>query len=171
MAITTLSMVLTVFVLNMNFKTGTPVPPWFRKLSLGYMAYYLSMCSCEIEVPDDMKRNKNGKNKHRTYVTAHDSVPGHGPHGDALIELNAARSPMHLPVGGAHNGIDNCDQTFINQEKELSVLDKKKLEDSWAKDWQAIAKVFDRLFFWLFLLLIVATTLILFHPLWIDVDD
>jgi len=36
---------------------------------------------------------------------------------------------------------------------------------SWAKDWQRIAEIVDRLFFWAFLIGVVATTLLLFHPL------
>lgn len=35
----------------------------------------------------------------------------------------------------------------------------------WAKDWRRIAEIVDRLFFWIFLFGVVATTLLLFHPL------
>jgi hypothetical protein len=35
----------------------------------------------------------------------------------------------------------------------------------YSKDWQAVAEVVDRLFFWSFLMTIIAISLVLFHPL------
>ena len=35
----------------------------------------------------------------------------------------------------------------------------------YAKDWQKVAEVVDRMFFWVFLIAIVAVSLLLFHPL------
>ena len=37
--------------------------------------------------------------------------------------------------------------------------------DDYSKEWTRMAEIFDRLFFWLFLLAILVTTLVLFHPL------
>ena len=34
-----------------------------------------------------------------------------------------------------------------------------------AREWRKVAEVFDRLFFWLFLMAILISTLVLFHPL------
>lgn len=45
MAITTLSMVLTVFVLNLHHVTDKPVPPLVKKIVFLYMAPLLGMCS------------------------------------------------------------------------------------------------------------------------------
>lgn len=38
-------------------------------------------------------------------------------------------------------------------------------ETDFGKDWRRVAEVLDRLFFWLFLLAILISTLVLFHPL------
>ena len=45
MAITTLSMVLTVFVLNLHHIVDRPVPTWVRKLTLVYFAKILGVCA------------------------------------------------------------------------------------------------------------------------------
>ena len=51
-----------------------------------------------------------------------------------------------------------------NETMYLPQQQPEKPED-YSKDWKKIAEIFDRLFFWLFLLAIVISTLILFHPL------
>ena len=50
MAITTLSLVLTVFVLNLHYVTDRPVPRWAKKLVLVYLARLLCMCTFEAKV-------------------------------------------------------------------------------------------------------------------------
>ena len=45
------------------------------------------------------------------------------------------------------------------------ISDTEEEVKDFAKDWKLIAEVFDRLFFWLFLLAILISTVVLFHPL------
>ena len=57
--------------------------------------------------------------------------------------------------------------TSLGQENHSD--DDEEEEDQegqdYAKDWKKVAEVFDRLFFWLFLMAILISTLVLFHPL------
>ena len=70
-----------------------------------------------------------------------------------------------LPLNG---GVEEKPaEVFVNRERtdsECESLDQSSSEH-YAKDWTRVAEVFDRLFFWLFLLAILISTLILFHPL------
>jgi len=43
--------------------------------------------------------------------------------------------------------------------------DRKKENATYKQDWTRMAEIFDRLFFWFFLLAIIVTTLVLFKPL------
>ena len=54
--------------------------------------------------------------------------------------------------------------TFETETEEISDAEEAEKKD-YAKEWQCVAEVFDRLFFWLFLLAILISTLVLFHPL------
>lgn len=52
--------------------------------------------------------------------------------------------------------------------RRKSLSESKQKEDApkdYAKDWKKMAEVFDRLFFWTFLIAIVICTSVLFHPL------
>ena len=194
MAITTLSMVLTVFVLNLHHITDRPVPQWVKRLVLIYLARMMGIC---IKLDDD-KGNKmpkarnrrhggplgNHVNFRRTSVRLDDNDER-----TAIIELqpvgnSSNQSPMHtangdtertslmhdkvysdndsVPSGSPARGRFHYGTTtnLANQKK-----DDKQLEQEWARDWRRVAEVFDRLFFWLFLLAILISTLVLFHPL------
>ena len=52
-----------------------------------------------------------------------------------------------------------------NSRDETYCIQQTDKPEDYSKDWKKIAEIFDRLFFWLFLLAIVISTLILFHPL------
>ena len=194
MAITTLSMVLTVFVLNLHHITDRPVPQWVKRLVLIYLARMMGIC---IKLDND-KGNKVPKTRNRRHG---------GPLGNhvnfrrtsvrldnndertAIIELqpvgnSSNQSPMHtangdtertslmqdkvysdndsIPSGSpARGGFHYGTTTNLANQKK----DDKQLEQEWARDWRRVAEVFDRLFFWLFLLAILISTLVLFHPL------
>lgn len=60
-----------------------------------------------------------------------------------------------VECGGSTDGEDYVPAT---ESHEVPPVD-------FSRDWKKIAEVFDRLFFWLFLLAIFISTLILFHPL------
>ena len=173
MAITTLSMVLTVFVLNLHHVTDRPVPGWIKKMVLIYLAKVLGVCA-----PDSSYTPKIPQ-----------LLPGAGPPGHfnthyrrASVRVeNEASGSERLTVLEVHSGRSNtagmCHTaaTLQSESEESDAGDirhhPRNIENhtpsptDYAKDWRKVAEVFDRLFFWLFLLAILISTLILFHPL------
>ena len=65
------------------------------------------------------------------------------------LKYRTHRSPVH------HHNHENYDQSY-------TLLENKP---DYSKDWQKLAEVVDRLFFWIFLIAILAISLLLFHPL------
>ena len=69
---------------------------------------------------------------------------------------SAARGATSFTPGDANNyDSDVTDATAAAAAAELD----------YGKDWQKLAEVVDRMFFWIFLLAIIAMSLLLFHPL------
>lgn len=189
MAITTLSMVLTVFILNLHHITDRPVPKWLRRLVLVYLARLLCMCqyqppssSSAFDSDDEMDNNS----KYR--VTPNSLGQAIGSQIGILASLNgtlgngspaqtnnrakkstATRSNSH--GGGGNNvfvnphGVHYSSGFSYADDAPREKVDVKRLEEEWGREWRHLAEVVDRLFFWLFLSAIVITTLLLFHPL------
>ena len=156
MAITTLSMVLTVFVLNLHHVSDRPVPGWAKRLVFIYIARMLGMCSVS-EAHIQEKRRKSQTRMNSLYRRP--SGAAVDPEGDertAIIELHS-RAANGTPETTTAKSHENA-FTFSKPKEE------DKAED-YGKDWKRMAEVFDRLFFWLFLLAILVSTLVLFHPL------
>lgn len=158
MAITTLSMVLTVMVLNLHSISDRPVPPWIRMF-----------CARLPSVAAAMEREK----QHRQRVMGV-KLQGSGP---TIMEKQEydEHSPIMMNGGGVGEG-GNQETSFIPGHR-VRLLDNNNAftrdmdEDSdssqpdYSKDWTRLAEVVDRLFFWTFLIAIVAITILLFHPL------
>lgn len=164
MAITTLAMVATVFVLNLYGMKEKPVPPWAKTLFIIYLARFLCMCNCQT--PGERSYNDLEMNKRRTPTNplhhnkhnirrdkarsnSNDDVT---PWKSRTSETEPLRRPSSTPPG----------LTFV------PIHEKPRQEEAkidYSKDWIHVAAVFDRLFFWFCLLFIVVTTLLLFHPL------
>ena len=176
MAITTLSMVLTVFVLNLHHVSDRPVPRWLKKLILVYLARLLCMCSYDTK--QDVQEEQDRKNKYR--VTPNSLGKAIGNQIGLLASLNgtlgvnstANKNSRQRERGTGKNTFSsykhashfNSQYTYSNDDKK-DKADQKKMEEEWQRDWRHLAEVVDRLFFWLFLSAIVITTLLLFHPL------
>ena len=177
MAITTLSMVLTVFVLNLHHISDRPLPNWVRKLVLVYMARLLCMCSydpaaAEASTNQASAQEEARKKDNKYRVNPNSLGKAIGNQIGLLASLNGTL--------GVNNSRPNQQDRYYNQhdrhamhyrsqytygnEKKNSP-DPKRLEEEWARDWRRVAEVVDRLFFWIFLSAIVITTLLLFHPL------
>ena len=172
MAITTLSMVLTVFVLNLHHIQDRPVPPWAKTLFLRYLARMLCMCQY-IPNPEDEEATtvkEDKKNKYR--VTPNSLGKAIGNQIGLLASLNGT-----LGMGDQENRDSSSTQqldhhgsnytshyTFAEESRREKDFHKRK-EEQYAKDWKHLAEVVDRMFFWLFLSAIIITTLLLFHPL------
>ena len=167
MAITTLSMVLTVFVLNLHHITDRPVPHILRRIMLIYIARMLGMCGGDPSEVDRDKKIKYVNTSSRNYspifrrITETPTVVPHDR--STFIEIqnrNWSRKVMDDDSKEPINGVDNKSET----KKEVKET-KEASSDEMAKDWKRLAEVFDRLFFWLFLIAIFVSTLVLFHPL------
>ncbi|ELT93061.1 hypothetical protein CAPTEDRAFT_146658, partial [Capitella teleta] len=129
MAITTLSMVLTVFVLNLHYVSGErPVPRWIRRLVLHYIGHLLGI--------------SGRKDEFRPQPTP-------------------SAVTVQTELNGEHNIVASASSTLLQLKSKAS----EERAPDYTKDWKLVAEVLDRLFFWLFLLAILITTLILFHPL------
>ena len=169
MAITTLSMVLTVFVLNLHHINDRPVPAWLKTFMLHYLARLMCMCQfIPREIPDEQDTEK--RNKYR--VTPNSLGNAVGNQIGLLASLNGtlgmrnthASSRSKQTENSRHGENFRSHYTFA-EENTRKTKDIKMKEEEWAKDWRHLAEVVDRMFFWLFLSAIVITTLLLFHPL------
>ena len=176
MAITTLSMVLTVFVLNLHHISDRPVPVWARKVILIYLAKMLGIC---------VKKEKRSGVKSRTpraniltnhlYRRASVRIDSEGDERSAIIELlptsTSTRGRNDRDFGSTRETVyldGNCkphSKSDYHHHHHDDSGDDAAHDLDYAKDWKRVAEVFDRLFFWLFLLAILISTLVLFHPL------
>ncbi|KAK2163528.1 hypothetical protein LSH36_78g04013 [Paralvinella palmiformis] len=176
MAITTLSMVLTVFVLNLHHVTDRPVPRWAKKLVLVYLARLMCMCQFESKIIREEEEIQERKNKYR--VTPNSLGKAIGSQIGLLASLNGTLGVKSSPAGRPRDRKQSTDGGFLDkhevnyrsrytygQEENSDRIDPKRLEEEWTREWRHLAEVVDRLFFWLFLSAIVITTLLLFHPL------
>lgn len=175
MAITTLSMVLTVFVLNLHHVTDRPVPNWAKKVILVYLARLLCMCAYESKL--DKEKAEKEKAKYR--ITPNNLGKAIGNQIGLIASLNGtlgvsssstrdsrSRDRYQSNAGlfaDRHSQHYRSQYTYGSDTKPKE--DPKKLEEEWGKEWRRLAEVVDRLFFWIFLSAIVITTLLLFHPL------
>ena len=77
--------------------------------------------------------------------------------------------------GGGTESADDCESSrertpLRGPETRRAGLYTEALKDppafpDYSKDWKRVAEIVDRLFFWLFLLAITLSTLVLLHPL------
>ena len=184
MAITTLSMVLTVLVLNLHHISDRPVPFWLKKLTLVYLARAMCMCSYSQYAVDHKKAQEELRTKYRfvpnknlgrvvgSQVGLMQNLNGVGGTAEQKEELlkttttttasTTANTPLRQP--GAEFGYRFSLDDSMTSEEQVKA-DRKKLEEQYAKDWRHVAEVMDRLFFWLFFLSIIVSTMVLFHPL------
>jgi len=186
MAITTLSMVSTVFVGNLYERNDRPVPAWVRTILLHYAARLLGYCSRCVDAPagfeppspppppppavppdhddtdDDDGRSVSSWNQTPyRFAALQDARPDNGVDGS---EVYRPRSPSTTPAirlivhGSSTVGRATAAVAGGRQAGMQTVR-------SYSKDWTNVGAVCDRLFFWLCLCLAVITTVVLFHPL------
>lgn len=169
MAITTLSMVLTVFVLNLHHITDKPVPVWAKKFVFLYLGRMMGMCSIADAYKHSLKQRRPpagfAKPNNSFYQRASSNVDGEGDERTAIIELHTRNAV------GLKNDVERLSQTRENAFSDLNQVHQNDTDseenkpDDFSKDWKRVAEVMDRLFFWLFLLAILISTLVLFHPI------
>ena len=158
MAITTLSMVLTVCVLNLHFKADTPVPPWLQTLAYRYIGRAVM---CFDKMPEDVNTTarKRKKKKKQSITIAH-SDRGH----TEFDSMELAFRPEELRRFNHACASGTQEFVVVDPHVENSEPSSEEKND-YVKDWQKVAQIMDRFFFWVILLAIVISTLILFLPL------
>ncbi len=178
MAITTLSMVLTVFVLNLHHVNDRPVPEWAKRIVFFYLARMMGMCSLAKHYVKEHKRRKSSLARGLNPNSVLYRRPSHhsnnpipmDPEGEEqstpIMELSARATAngtpeITKPIQTAHDYPPGL-QEMIRTKNQSACKEEKP---DYSKDWRRMAEVFDRLFFWLFLLAILISTLVLFHPL------
>jgi hypothetical protein len=185
MAITTLSMVLTVLVLNLHSITERPVPHWIRVVVLEYLAKLFCRCDDHSSTHSSSSAGHDGQYhdphgqytdphaaRHKKRKVLHHANPLHHtelePDADTeqvpIITMNGAR--------GIHGNTETTSFVFLaaqehnhNIHKNDYYVQEPEKKPDYSKDWQRLAEILDRLFFWAFLLAIIAISLLLFHPL------
>ena len=168
MGITTLSMILTVFVLNLHHITDKPVPIWIKRLCFIYLARMLGMCGTANEALQEQKHlNRKSTFFRRSSIV----VDTDGEERAAIFELQNRSTPAN--TNGGPESATNSNNANMHTNTHALILNSRPSKhreeeppkEDFAKDWKRVAEVFDRLFFWLFLLAIFISTMILFHPL------
>ena len=156
MALGTMSVCLTVFVLNLHHQDGArPVPTWSRVLVLHYLSKVLCVTSRK---PDTEIRRRNVgvgtlRNGLRNIVTDIGLIsPG---------STGRARAHAH-----AHNGIivENGDSSATEMQELVTRArrDRHVTAVDHMTDWREMAHVLDRLFFYVVFILMTAATLVVF---------
>ena len=158
-----------------------------------HMARLLGMCALAEQTIRERRRRRSHGNLHllprnRTkslFTPSRSTYETETDERTAIMENNS-NSPSQIKTanGGttettlssprriSSTNITNTDfQDGLPAFLQLPMLNRKRKTDSdpnlpdYTKDWRNMAEVFDRLFFWLFLLAILISTLVLFHPL------
>ena len=161
-------MVLTVMVLNLHSISERPVPYWVKIIILHHLARLFCLGPADpIEDSQDPYSNNHVRKKRKTI----------GRKSVTMIEVND--TDEHVPII-AINGTVSSGQgetSFVRMARpsyanitsrnnnDISASDSEEEKPDYSKDWHRLAEVVDRLFFWTFLLAIVAISILLFHPL------
>ena len=174
MAITTMAMVATVFVLNLYGMKDKPVPLWAKKIFVVYLARILCMCNCMA--PQEHRHSETGETKrqaaNRKYRLVGKRTQKYDyndcclPGDQEPCGSTSTKSFAHVAANiQRRSGSVSHDNTtpFLNDTRPVER--KAWTKPDYNKDWVHVAAVCDRFFFWLCLIFIVITTLLLFHPL------
>ena len=195
MALGTLSVCLTVVVLNIHHRgRQTPVPDWVRKVFLCHVANVLGLSSAArasranpnlnrrlASKPNNYKRRDDGESAEMIEIqhilAPNDTRPGHGQHvvTDNMLLAEAMQYhkvdiPYHKIEGQSQNNPPaSCSAagSAAGRASKDEVNQHRRQEEN-AKEWQLLARVFDRLFFCVvFLTMLCCAVFILMSP-WYD---
>ena len=161
LAITTLSMVLTVLILNLHYTNDRPVPYWTKRIMLFYVARLLCMCRYR-DADDDTDGASDDRRHCEKTSTAQMGL---------LTTLNVQLGTS-LSAGRPVDNVNSMPRCRIYRKappddgRNLDdVGSMQQREEKWATDWRRLGEVVDRIFFWVFASATIISTLILFHPL------
>jgi hypothetical protein len=159
MATTTLAMVATVFVLNLYNMKEKPVPPWAKRYFVEYLSRVMCMCSCSPGPSESSKSSSYERDKHAYRLIAVKAQD------DAALPLPQLSPLLLRHNNGLRERRLQLPESPAPTARPTSPTPSKSSAVDYNKEWVHVAAVCDRLFFWLCLLFIIATTLMLFHPL------
>ena len=174
MAITTMSMVLTVFVLNLHHVSDRPIPQWSKTVVMVYLARFMLMCGTHRT-----KRQESTSDECAIMLHPLNESTFHTPEDEkesddlyyTLEELGGSpwvRRDSYKVRNGFKNGFTKEKTKYGLSNDRVEVM-KNNIKDAvkvdHTKDWKSFSEIFDRLFFYLFLLAIMITTLVLFQPM------
>lgn len=192
MAITTLAMVATVLVGNLYEMKDRPVPTWAKKILMVHVARLLCVCDCAHDSTLICQENDEKTSERLHLVTLlNPYAVARLPIGRCTTNISSrSSSGEEDPWRRRHRSLERRTQSRgtekdqrsvtamsnsrrLSRSKRLSAVQKATLPPepssfvrvNFASDWAHVAAVCDRFFFWLCLLFIAVTTLLLFHPL------
>ncbi len=178
MILGTISICLTVLVLNVHHRgQNQKVPPWIKTLVLDY----LSRLVC-------VRTRSRTRSNDKIYVKKHEKIKkmkrnkNSGSGNGVLDELellsltvNArpANGPRMLPPLSSDT---QCSANHTNSQADYSATPELEVDNDPTpdncKDWHEVAHVMDRLFFWILLIaMTVSGLLILLYPMYMGVID
>ena len=173
MAITTLSMVLTVMVLNLHSVSERPVPRWVKIVILKHLARLFCLSPMSDEDIDGRKAEHITNHAHQYPSQLGRNMRKTVSMGSALDDDTEEHVPI-IAINGSVSGGQETSFVHIrtpyarnnNASKNYSDGDKDEEDPpDYSKEWHKLAEVVDRLFFWTFLIAILAISILLFHPL------
>ncbi|XP_055488368.1 neuronal acetylcholine receptor subunit beta-3-like [Leucoraja erinacea] len=144
----TLSIIVTVFVINVHHRSSTtyhPMAPWVKKLFLQTLPRLLCMRGhtdryhhCPGSAPNSPKGKQKANEKHR-----HTSSTRSEEHAAMVTILEkAAESVRYI-------------SSHIKKEHSIREV---------VEDWKFVAQVLDRIFLWIFLLVAILGSILIFAP-------
>ena len=186
MAMTSLSIVLTVFVLQLHHvgPHQKPVPNWIRKVVIDYISKILCMrshlasyygydykdCKERMTLGTTTSCNRREEMCLTSFMENIDYKESNNCNG----RLN--QSPLHLsrgPGGLDHDGKNNAKGgvKYDRISKHLKILvSKHDSEDEYQdiiNEWRLVAHIMDRFLFWLFLIgsILSSVSILVFRPM------
>ncbi|XP_058637409.1 cholinergic receptor, nicotinic, beta 1 (muscle) like isoform X3 [Onychostoma macrolepis] len=172
MILVTFSVILSVVVLNLHHRTPSThhMPLWVRKVFINLLPRYLGVLRPQTEEPVEDEPKEN--------IPLGCLDKGLKPGGEYFIRK--INPELVLPWRGSHNENTVKLQRFSNSDNYCLILPpnlksaiaaitymaeqlkKQDVDDTMTDDWQYIAVVLDRLFFWLFVIITTLGTLAMF---------
>ncbi|KAK2917416.1 hypothetical protein Q8A73_004162 [Channa argus] len=194
MIFVTLSIVITVFVLNVHHRSSAThsMPRWVRRLFLGAVPRWL----CMKRPPHGFRPvRRQHLTPHLSHITSTWTTQEPDIHLHGYREDNSCHSSQHLKSLHTGDGVHFCDTfpslgyTLLDwktppvQQSVLSpavlsalegvtyIAEHLRTEDadfSVKEDWKYVAMVVDRIFLWMFIIVCLLGTVGLFLPPWLS---
>ncbi|XP_048092488.1 cholinergic receptor, nicotinic, beta 1 (muscle) like isoform X2 [Alosa alosa] len=172
MILVTFSVILSVVVLNLHHRTPSThhMPLWVRKVFIHFLPKYIGMQRPHPEEPPEEKES------HDDTPLSHIRLESRRPGGEYFVrKIDPA---LVMPWRGSDSTVqlqryfDSDSYCLIlppNLKSAISAvtymaeqLKNQDIDDTMTDDWQYIAVVVDRLFFWLFVIITTLGTLAMF---------